>query len=314
MNNQNNNYNFQSQVVDKTPVLDLSLESHNQYVERSGIITLSPISPNQHRNETLVFGGFKGFGYWDLGKTEKMWFGIVIGVNPDGTRKYKKISLLDGRMLYLNNPEDALEWHILRHHYSIKGSPNQTGKPRWKVLDERAESKKQLSKSKAFVDVYQFITAMSDSRVKSFGRIFGLDPMNNPADVIKGQLLEKAMEAPGLFEPYMKDSERTNIREAFHRAVSTSVIKVSFDRGYMFNDTIPLGINEEMAIGNLMANKDLFIQIDLISRSKDNSLSKEEREYKIPAGVITTEFPLKNEEPEQVLDVISPPAISNTDF
>jgi len=301
-----NNYNFQPQVVDETPVFNFANSAHSQFIEREGIIVVQPISPSPHRNETLTIGGFKGFGYWDKGKTQKYWFGTVVGNNPDGSKKFKKINIVDGRMYHLNNPEDAMEWHILRHHFSIKGSVNQFGKARWKVVDERKDSKETISKSKAFVDVYEFLAKMSDSRIKSFGRIFGLDPINNPADVIKGQLLAKAMEKPNQFIPYMKDTETTNIREAFHRAISTNVITFRLDRGYLFNDSIPLGINEEMAIGHLMANKDLFINIDMLSRQKDNSLNAEEKEYKIPFSAKAPQELSQDDIGKSTSDIIDP--------
>lgn len=278
-------YNFQPQVVDQTPVFDPSDKILGQHVERDGIVTLRPISPSQHRNETLTIGGFKGYGYWDAGKTQKYWFGTVVGNNPDGSKKFKKINIVDGRMFYLQNPEDAWEWFILKHHFAVKGSPNEMGKARWRVEDERKDSRDAISKATKFTEVFGFISKMSESRVKSFGRIFGLDPINNPWDVIKGQLLTKAMDKPEIFMPYMQDAELTNIREAFHRAVSTNVIVFRLDRGYLFNDSIPLGSNEEMAIGNLMANKDLFVNIDMIARSRDKALGEDEKtpEIKMPA-------------------------------
>ena len=78
--NKNQNYTFQPQVVDPTPIFDQSNQALSQYIEREGIIVMKPINPNAHRNETLSFGGFKGFGYWDQGRTQKFWFGTILFV------------------------------------------------------------------------------------------------------------------------------------------------------------------------------------------------------------------------------------------
>jgi len=275
--NKNQNYTLQPQVVDPTPIFDQSNQALSQYIEREGIIVIKPINPNAHRNETLSFGGFKGFGYWDQGRTQKFWFGTILGNNPDGTKKYKKINIVDGRMYYLANPEDAWEWHIVRHHFSVQGSPNQFGKPRWIVEDEKRDSKKSIDKGQKFVTVFEFINKMTDSRIRSFGRIFGMDANNNTPDIIKGQLIARAMEKPDVFMPYINDQEMTDVNEMFHRAIAMNVITFRLDRGYLFNDSVPLGINEQMAIGNLMANKDLLVTIDMISRERDNTIPEDEK-------------------------------------
>ena len=279
-------------LTDDTPLMLIGNEGN---MDTEGIIIVKPRKPSPFKNEQLVFSGFKGRGIWNAGardqniKNKKYWFGIKIADYEDGTPKFKKITIFDGRIYYLNNYADALEWHIVRHHFAVEGSPN-ASQVRWIVESEKKTANKAFERGQSFVKVFEYINSMSDANIKDFGRLFNLDPYNNTAEVIRGQLVQRALENPNVFKVYMDDAQKTALYQIFKRAESTNMIKFTVDRGYIFNDSIPIGVTESIAMAYLAQNRDLLMTLDIESKNIDESLSEDEKK-ELTFGLKDTKTP-----------------------
>lgn len=269
--NSQNNYLFPSLSMDETPLLPFD-ELH---VERDSVVTLRPLKPSQWKNETLTFGGFKGKAYFNQNSPEatirnqKYWIGHPMERYPDGSYKWKKIKIMDGRMYFLSNPEDAREYHVIRHHFSVKGSPNESyGAARWIMESEKAKAATFMQKASSFVDVWEFIKGMTDAQIKDFGRLtpFALDPDNNTVEIIRGQLVQRAYENPKVFEPFMKNERLTAVHTAFQRGLTTQMIIMDHERGYLFNGNVPMGLNEQQVLLFLGSRNDLLVTLDAESK------------------------------------------------
>lgn len=254
---------IQPLVVDNTPVVDLKADP---YIQREGIVTLIPAKSNNDRTLSFTFTGFTGKHY----KTgETMWFGDVVKVNDDGSYKFRRITITDVREFNLNNPQDAAEWHIIRHHSNVKGSPNERSAT-WKVIDRFEEARQSLQQGQELRNFIDKILNMSGDQVKDLSRPFNLNAEFNPVDVIRGELIRIATTNPNRLAKYFKDKDYFASMSVLHRCLAAGKVRNEPSRGYIFNDRIYLGSSEQEAVEKMKQEADLFQQMDVLSRSVMN--------------------------------------------
>ncbi len=268
---------FQPQVVDKTPVVDLKKDAT---IQNTGIVTLVPINNKSNRTLQFTFTGFTGKHY----KTgENMWFGDVVKVNGDGSYKFRRISITDVREYNLNNPQDAQEWHIVRHHPNVKGSPNERN-PAWRVIDRYEEARTSLARGKQLSTFINRILEMSDDQVKDLGRPFNLSAEFNPPDVIRGELTKIAYTNPERLAKFLNEKDYFAAMAVLHRCLAAGKVKNEPTRGFIFNDRIYLGSSEQEAVEKMKAESDLYQQMDTASRDVLNQKTA-------PAAKAKEQFP-----------------------
>lgn len=223
-------------------------------VRRTGMVILKPIRNDKFKDSSLQFRSFRG--YEEGGnKTEKVWFGIPIELFPNGTYKFSVQTIRNQKMFNLENEQDALAWHIWKHHFWVKGSPNATADIRFEVYDEEIEADEVINKTKLAISASMIITRMDEADLVNYARLIGLDPVLNKPRIIQSKLLQMAMKTPSVIIDYSRDKEFSNAKISLLRGVAYGIITKDPLKGFMFRGSSMLGNTEEQATRSLL--KDL---------------------------------------------------------
>jgi len=195
-----------------------------------------------------------------------VWYGIVIGTSPkDGRPLFKRLRTTGKRTFYLENNEDAEEYHLWKLHYSTLGSPYQKGKPMQQLYDRRKEAVIKLKKIKRGMEATGIALKLAGTELFDFARNLGISPENNDAEVVHELVAERAQKRPDEFLDKYSDLNR-GILEIINRARSVSLIKYKIDTGLVFKESYPLGSSDIMAIGHLKDKPELLEAINLESK------------------------------------------------
>jgi hypothetical protein len=182
------------------------------------------------------------------------------------TYKFRRIIFGKNRVYRLNNRAEAMEFLCVIKSPLVEGSPlakyASHVRPLFKVKDAVLEAVKQIRKAEIELMTKNWIMALSDSEIKDFGLVFNINPDKNPVVVVKGILLEKAVKDPERMREIIQNRSKTQITIVIRRAMSVGVIVNDAISGYVYNDTVVLGQNEEEAISKLAQDVDLLQNIN----------------------------------------------------
>lgn len=235
-------------------------------IEREGVREIMPIDPR--RFQSLSFRGYKD-------KETRAFFGIPIGEDEKRNTIFKPILITGIKKYDLTILEDAQEWHIVKSHPSVLGSPNQSNKPLLKIFDPEKEARERIKKNQLEVNALIAASKIDGHELVNFSRLMGISPENNEPIVVKSLFLDACKANPEKFNRLLL-SETRHIAEVFARALAVGLVKHSLDKGYMYNDSMPLGISDAHAIQYLSRHKDLLANIDIESKERDSSLKRPE--------------------------------------
>jgi hypothetical protein len=263
-------FKFQSSIQPVQELIDFST------MRRSGTVELIPIHDYKHKDNHFSFRCFRGYVSQD--KMEKVWIGIPIELNPNGTYKFQKIEVRNRRLFTLANEQDAKEWHVVQHHFNVAGSLNAGAITNFKVFDANIEAEKEIAKFNISLMAGEIVRNMSVSKMQSFGRLFSLDPLINSDMVIKAKLLEVCMKEPQKILDANRNTDFTNVKEVFYRALSFAEITRDVQRGYMFRHQ-PLGYTVDAAVIEMMKDMKLVHVLDQMSKEKEKIALATARQY-----------------------------------
>ena len=241
---------------------------------RKGIIQLRPIldSDVTKRDTNLSFRAYKDK------ETETM-RGIPIGQNPDGTYKFKQIIVRGTRFFNLELMQDAKEWDVIKDHETVKGSKHQNMRPLFYIFDPEQEANTNIGKFNRFQKVYDYINDLSGNNLRSFGRLFGINPDHASDSIIKSTLLDEAFKNPADMLEKMDNKEKTEVMIILERAISVGLIQETLEQGFLYKGGIQLGRNKNGVIESLINDKQMLHGIDNESKDLDEKhyLKKEEK-------------------------------------
>ena len=245
-------------------------------MRRSGSVELRPVHEYKHKDNHFSFRCFKGFTTPD--KDKKVFIGIPVEVNPNGTYKFQKIEIRNHRLFTLSNEQDAKEWHCVQHHFNVAGSLNASASTNFKIFDANIEAEREISKFNLSLKAGEIIRGMNISKKQSFGRLFNLDPLNNSDMVIEAKLLEVCMKNPQAIIDAQRNTDFTNVKEVFYRALSFAEIRQDVQKGYMFRHQM-LGYTVDAAVIELMKDMQLVHLLDQMSKEKESVAMGKARKY-----------------------------------
>lgn len=245
-------------------------------MRRSGSVELRPVHEYKHKDNHFSFRCYKGFTTPD--KDRKVFIGIPVEVNPNGTYKFQKIEIRNHRLFTLANEQDAKEWHCVQHHFNVAGSLNASAVTNFKIFDANIEAEKEISKFNLSLKAGEIIRGMSISKKHSFGRLFSVDPLNNSDMVIEAKLLEVCMKNPQAIIDANRNTDFTNVKEVFYRALSFAEIRQDVQKGYVFRHQM-LGYTVDAAVLELMKDMQLVHMLDTLSREKEAAALNKARKF-----------------------------------
>lgn len=232
--------------------------------QRQGIISLIPMRlTSRHENKV----GFRIV----TDKQTGIIYGIPQGINAE-TKKldFLKITLNDHETLDLSNPTDAMKWVVIKNSFFLEGSPNLSGKPKYKVVDVEKQAREYLSnrgqKRKA-VDIAEALTGDS---LTDMARNLGIPPEANSIPTLQMEVIKRAEDNPKQFMDIYDSPTRKELT-ILKRAISEGIVIYDTVIGWNYNGA-PLGQNESMAIEYLKEYPQTCQAIDIITKKQtDNS-------------------------------------------
>lgn len=204
-------------------------------------------------------------------------YGIPIKLRPDGTVECQRITFEGARHYDLNNLRDAVEFHIVSNHESVKGSKFSNGiPPSWQIDDQVEKAKSYLDKTKKANKLELIILEMPDAKVKDLARallssgnsknseVFALDN----TDIIRRRIIEEIRANPKAFYTLMSDQKRLEASVIFYRGLSTNIITESLESGILYNGKL-IGYNRTGAIDSIAKDPKMMLRLDHESKTRE---------------------------------------------
>jgi hypothetical protein len=229
---------------------------------REGIVQLHPLRlTTRHENRV----GFKQV----IDRRTGIIYGIPTGINAKTKElEFMKINLRDSETLDLTNPVDAMKWTVIRNSFFVEGSPNLTGKAKYKVFDVERNAINYLNnraqKRKA-VDIAEGLTG---EQLVDMARNLGIPPENNSIPTMHMEVIKKSEDNPKLFMEIWDSPTRVQLT-ILKRALSVGVVTFDPAIGYNYNGA-PLGQNEAMAVEYLREYPSTCQAIDILSKKQED--------------------------------------------
>lgn len=253
-----------------------------QKMKTSGTAIIRSKRESKHKDNTLSFRSFQGYEMDDTGKTVLKTFGIPIAFNSDTSQfKFTLISIRNQKMFNLSNLQEAIEFHILKHHEWIEGSPNSKGEARFVIVDNEQDAINLRRKGLLVQKALTYVNALQNDELEPIAYLYGLNPVIMSENEIFAKLSLDASTKPGeiirLFEQDKMDRKYT---EAMEKALAFGLIKFDPIAGYIFRDNLNIGITKNEAMDYLRKNASVVQWLlseteSLIKQTKANQKVKE---------------------------------------
>lgn len=262
-----NNFNFGSkQIEQKLCNFDLK--------ETKGTVEVVALKHFAHKDQKMTFRCFKN-------PRTGEWFGIPVGMNPDGTYKFKPITITNHRIYNLENTEDAMEYFVVKNHHKVKGSPIEDANPMFYIRNEELEAEIEIKKSMKAAEAINFIGSLKGNQLMEWGMLFNINPASVSPSIIKKRLMETCKTNPNSIIDKIEQKETYEILTIVKRGIMTGIINHSVDRGYTYN-ALPVGTTEMAVVDFLRRDKQLMAAIDLDGKKNDRYYNAAETETKLP--------------------------------
>jgi hypothetical protein len=217
-------------------------------------------------------------------------YGIVTGVDEKTNQlKYQPILLGDGLYLDLSNTLDRKKYIVLKHANFMVGSPFQSGKPKYKIVDYQEEAKKTILLSKKRRIAEDVIDTLNAVEIFDMCRCLELNVEHSSLEMATSDLI-KVVNLPGKQGTKSGGERFMDIWDNIHRPIlvmikrcmATGVIKFSMTDGYVTKNGMPLGLSEPQVIKYLLSNTTVLLALDNESKELDLHMknSKSSDEYK----------------------------------
>lgn len=262
-----------------------------EHMERIGSVEVHPI--NLRKTQNLSFSSFKD------SKTG-IWYGVPVDEDEKGNVVFRRITITGIRFYNLENEEDAKEFHVLKHHESMEGSPFARN-PKLRVYNREKEAVMKLKKLQESRSALEVALGLEGIALLDFARVLGINTEQNSVIVVKQLVAEKAVEKPETFMMLYSNSDR-NIQQIFKRGLAAGLINYRIDAGYLYRNSMPLGITESSAIIRLMEERALLSNLDIESKNilakSNESYANTVRDIKMPAPAEKATAELSSHESE----------------
>jgi len=219
--------------------------------ERVGTKNILPIRPDKF--EEATFRAFKDPAY-------DIWFGIRTGWDANGDPTFRKIKIVSARYYNLELPVDAMEYAVVKHHEIIEGSLRDKGKAFLKIDDPEVEAAKEAKKIIDAQKPVEIAATLVGTKLENFARVLGVIVKDNSEVIVRKGVLEKAQKSPAKFMELWEASDRSYY-EVLHRAVEYAVITDDNIKGYLYKNSVPIGLTPMAAVATFNKDRNLFAAI-----------------------------------------------------
>lgn len=247
---------------------------HECWCPKEGIVEIRTMKNNftitgaaKNDNEVII----KRFKDRETG----LLFGIHSGVDDrtgDINHRYVR---LEGNMQFdLSIPNDRREYIMASRGPSVEGSPNQTGKPTYKLFDKQIIASKSIDNRKLKRKAEDIIDSMKATQLEEMALNIGVNVNANRNPQMLLDEVYRVMEAnPKKFIEIYENKDR-EIISIYHKAKSLGIITQDFlTQTYSFGG-IPLGVGEQASIEFLIEKRQMAYVIKQQCEVTDKGTAK----------------------------------------
>jgi hypothetical protein len=217
-----------------------------------------------------------------------IFFGVVIGIDKrTGEFKWQRFTIGDRRTYDCRKAADAIEWAIVSRAPWLEGSPYQSGKIYYRVFDRDKEAQDVILKNTFLRKAMEIVDKMIsiDDQMDMY-RNFGRNPEGLTPSMLHAEIIKISQRNPKEFVDMWTNNNR-GVVTIFNRCVATGLIIFFLDRGgWVWKDSLALGMSDQSAQQYIAENKTLLAQMDLESQEKDrvfkslkNKMSPAEKDF-----------------------------------
>lgn len=226
-----------------------------------------------------------------------IYFGVPLGIN-NRTKEiiWQRFVIGDARNYDLSNKQDAVEWTIVRRAPWLQGSSFQRGKAHYRMFDKEAEANEvitRMSIRKKAIETAEKMIAIEEQ--VDMLRNFGKNPLGFSPKMLYAEIIKIAEKSPKEFLDVWANANRPVIT-VFKRCLQLGMIRFDINKGgYLWKDSLAMGISEQSAIAFFLENKQILNQANIESKQRDVFTKKLSAE----AGNKMTQLQLDEKDAEQ---------------
>lgn len=204
-----------------------------------------------------------------LPNTGGQWVGVPIGVNQDGTYKWKRFNIKNSKAFDLSVWEDAVEFFMWTNSEYFSGSilaitAGRDDRDLLIVSDPERDSAIYVEKRMKAAEYEQKILMASDEDVKNMGILFNINPAANSLVIIKKRLIQELNANPDGFKSKVAGENNANVRTAqmiFNMARFNEVISFDTTAGMFVYNNTPIGADEGQVINKFLKDPSFAMSV-----------------------------------------------------
>jgi len=247
---------------------------HEMWCPKEGIVEIRRMKNNltlagtPKNDDEVVIKRFKD-------RKTGLLFGLHNGVDDRTGMIQHTYAKLDGNMMFdLSIPQDRRLYIMAMYGPSVEGSPNQSGKPAYKVFDKQLIASKNIDTRKLKRKVEDIIESLHGSALEEMAENIGVNvKANRNHQMLLDEVYRVADNNPRKFIEIYESKDREFIT-IFNKAVSLGIIKMDFATNTYSFGGIPLGYSKEAAINYLIEKPGIASSIKVQCDDIDKGTSK----------------------------------------
>jgi hypothetical protein len=249
-------------------------------IKRDGLVEIKQMKQNLTSDGKRKHNQEVRFKRYTDSATGLLW-GLHKGVNNStGNIAHEEI-VLEGDMLFdLKNKKDAVLCAIILNSPFVEGSPNQVGRPLYKVFSKEAEAAKSVDKRslrRKCEDIIESLAKQDKVALEEMARNIGVHvEANRYGNMLLDEVYRIMENDPRKFLDIYNNPNREYIT-IFNRALSKGILKEDFASGTFMYGAIHLGYSKDDAIGHLVNDSSMAstikVQCDALDKGTLKSMA-----------------------------------------
>jgi len=202
-------------------------------------------------------------------------FGLHTGVDDRTKAIAHNIVKLDGNMMFdLSIPADRRLYIMAMRSPSVEGSPNQSGKPIYKIFDKQVNASKNIDKRTLRRRCEDIIASLKHDQLEEMALNIGVNVVaNRNHDMLLDEVYRVAENEPRKFIEIFENPNREFI-SIFHKARAKNIISLDYATNTFMYGGLLLGHSQDAAISYLTEKTNIAYSIKTQCEDIDNGTKK----------------------------------------
>ena len=207
----------------------VAIALHEAFMPRkSGIVQIESfrVAQNEARNDMEGRDDLETRGIFRnvKDKATGLWFGRPIGISPtDKQIMWQRIPLRMRQPFDFSNINDREEWSMVSRMSNLEGSPNQAGKPLYKIIDKDLKALNYLKIFEKREEARDVVKSLDEQQRRDIAIDCGINADAYSMTMLKSELIKFADEHAERFMSIWHNPNRANVN-IFNKARKYGVI------------------------------------------------------------------------------------------